>query len=181
MFDKFLGEIRSRVVNDGYLRHIRDTTGKEIIIDTNLLILLLIGTIDVNYIEKFNRTKNLFTKNDYYFLSEIINIYYTKIITTPHILTEVNYFADEIKETYKSKANSYFTSWLSSGLIEERYIESEILCGEVCFKYLGLADTSIVKISKKDLGIISMDGLLCSELINNKKLPVIDFNNYTER
>lgn len=171
-------EIKSKVSNDICLRQFRLETGNGIIVDTNLLLLLLIGDIDENYITKFNRTDK-FTKIDYYFLKEFINYYFDKIITTPTILTEFSHFIKKLDRNRKNLIFTYFSELLSKGTIEERHMDSEKVLKEDCLSYLGFVDASIVKISKNSerLGIISKDEHLCNEL-NKDRFTAIDFNLY---
>jgi len=154
-------------------------TGNKIVVDTNLLLLLLIGATDKNYIETFKRT-SMFTKNDFIFLFEILKRY-DNIITTPNILTEVDNFTKNIKiPNYRNKAIYYFSKWLSCGFIEEEFIETKILCNDNCFMYFGLADASIAKISREKIGVITKDKRLYDELIYHN-IPAINFNSYMEK
>lgn len=61
---------------------------KGILIDTNILLLYFVGTVNRARISRFNRTEK-FTPEDYDTLIEIIN-FFPKRVTTPNILTEVN-------------------------------------------------------------------------------------------
>lgn len=70
-------------------------TGNKVVIDTNLLLLLLIGATIKIILEPFKRT-TMFTKNDFRLLFRILK-HYEKIITTPNILTEVNNLTKNIK------------------------------------------------------------------------------------
>jgi rRNA-processing protein FCF1 len=153
-------------------------TGTKIVVDANLLLLLLIGTVNKDYIEKFKRT-SMYTKNDYNLLVEILKNY-SKIITTPNILTEVNNFTKQAQKPNKNDVIVCFSKWLSSGFIEEEFIESRVVCNDQSFFYLGLTDTSIIKLSKERLGVITKDKHLFLEL-DRRQIPVINFSDYMER
>lgn len=59
-----------------------------ILIDTNILVLWFVGTVNKSRISQFNRTEQ-FVPEDYDTLVAILD-YFSQIITTPNILTEVN-------------------------------------------------------------------------------------------
>ncbi|MBE3088928.1 MAG: hypothetical protein IMZ41_01475, partial [Actinobacteria bacterium] len=78
---------------------------KGIIVDTNIMLLFLVGCYDINYIEQFKRTM-IYTKEEYYFVRELLTCYYkSKIFTSPHILTELSNFSLNIQ---KDRINKYF-------------------------------------------------------------------------
>ena len=69
---------------------------KGVIVDTNILLLLFVGSVNKKRISKFNRTEQ-FSPKDYDFLVEIIS-YFSKIVVTPNILTEVSNFINQLTE-----------------------------------------------------------------------------------
>ena len=69
---------------------------KGIIIDTNILLLYLIGRVDRERIPRLKRTAQ-FTSEDYDILLELVSKF-KKVIATPNILTEVNSLANQLGE-----------------------------------------------------------------------------------
>ena len=67
---------------------------KGIVIDSNLLVLYIIGCYNSNLIKDFSKTKQ-FTIEELYFLNRIINIFPFNV-TTPNILTEVNCLINDL-------------------------------------------------------------------------------------
>ena len=65
------------------------TRSRTLLLDTNLLLLLFIGGKDTLLIPK---SKNLseYTEDDYDLLAEIVNSSFDRLVTTPHIMTEVS-------------------------------------------------------------------------------------------
>jgi rRNA-processing protein FCF1 len=154
-------------------------TGNKVVVDTNLLLLLLIGRINKNLIENFKRTDE-FTKNDFDLLFEILK-HFDNIIVTPNILTEVDNFTKNLKNPENKRLAIYYISkWLNEGFIQEELIKSKILCNESCFFYFGIADTSITKISEEKIGVITKDGKLYYELITNG-IQAINFKKYMDK
>lgn len=70
--------------------------GKSITIDCNVLMLLIVGSVDVKSISTFKRT-NMFDESDFNVLTKlIIN---SKIVLTPNVLTEDS----NLLETYNKQ------------------------------------------------------------------------------
>lgn len=75
-------------MNDYLLGLIQHYKQKGLLIDTNILLLYIVGAVDINLIRNFGRTAN-FAENDFYVVSKFVDYFDIKI-TTPHILTEVS-------------------------------------------------------------------------------------------
>ena len=75
-------------MNDYLLELIQHYKQKGILIDTNILLLYIVGAVDINLIRNFGRTAE-FAENDFYVVSKFVDYFDIKI-TTPHILTEVS-------------------------------------------------------------------------------------------
>jgi hypothetical protein len=65
---------------------------KGVLVDTNLLVLLLVGTVNKQRIPNFKRTED-FTIKDYELLVRLIN-WFGKLIATPHVLSQVSDLTD---------------------------------------------------------------------------------------
>lgn len=110
-----------------------------LLIDTNLLLLLLIGAMDPAHVERFRRTKK-YTREDYALLAAFVSRY-ERLVTTPNVLTEVSNLAGQLSEPLRERA------FLSLGVLisqyDERFHPSRELVLEEIFPKLGLADTSV--------------------------------------
>lgn len=148
-------------------------TGKEVIIDTNVLILYLVGSTNQEYIKKVKATKNIFNKNDYETIKNII-LYYDKVITTPNILTELSLFAGQKKHLKKELFNQ-FNVMVCSSNFEEKFVKSPEISNDSSFNRLGLTDIAIAKLSEEKVGVITKDLDLCLEL-QSRGLQVLNFN-----
>lgn len=95
---------------------------KGILIDTNILLLYFVGTVNRERISRFNRTQQ-FLPEDYELLLQII-AYFQKVVTTPNILTEVNSLANQIGEPERSQCFAIFAQ--NVALLDEHYIESKV-------------------------------------------------------
>lgn len=146
-------------------------TQKGLLIDTNILLLLFIGSYDRNQIGIFKRTVQ-FTIEDYDLLVLLLRPF-KKLITTPNILTEVASLSGQLGEPARS---SYFQTFAEGiKLLEEEYIESREIAGQPEFVKLGLTDVGIWTISKGQYLVLTEDFRL-SQLLDKKGVDVINFN-----
>lgn len=84
---------------------------KGIIIDTNILLLYLVGRVNRERVPRFKRTAQ-FIPEDYDILLQLVNNF-QKVITTPNILTEVNSLANQLGEPEKPRCLIEFTLLVS--------------------------------------------------------------------
>ncbi|MDY7005349.1 MAG: hypothetical protein SWX82_15810 [Cyanobacteriota bacterium] len=86
---------------------------KGVIVDTNILLLFFVGSVNKKRISKFNRTEQLLPE-DYDVLVEIIS-YFSKIVVTPNIITEVSNFINQLREPERSQSLEFLakpvTEW----------------------------------------------------------------------
>ncbi len=145
-----------------------------VLIDTNLLLLYLIGTYDPEKISAFKKTCE-FNLEDFRLLDQLIG-FFPKIFTTPHILTEVSDFAAQFKSTDKAKINSalfeVFTQLISS--FGEIYEASSSISKKPEFLLFGLADAGIISSGKKYL-VLTNDSHLYGYL-QGKGIDTINLN-----
>lgn len=139
---------------------------KGIFIDTNILVLYIVGTVNPRYIKRFNRGKNDFDENDFILISEFIDSFETKI-TSPQILSEVSNFLDE-KADFCLGLKAYIK------LSEEKYIKSEDLTKSNTFLKFGLADSSIVEVSK-DSYLVFTDERPLFGYLTNQGIDAVNF------
>jgi hypothetical protein len=125
---------------------------KGALVDTNLLVLLLVGTINKQRILNFKRTQD-FTIEDFELLTRLID-WFGKIFTTPHVLSRVSDLTDlsgkelrEIRQKLKLVVEQ----------IEESYDESRVLVGDPIFERLGLADAAIGTVCSREILVLTAD------------------------
>lgn len=144
---------------------------KGILIDTNLLLLFLIGSFDKKAISTFKRLENQgYDEKDFLIVSNIMRAS-KKLITTPNILTEISNLSFQFKYKIKEKYNSFLLKTIEN--FNEIYINSNSI-KEKDFSSLGLTDSIILKLSD-DCLIVTDDAKLCS-FIEHKKKDFINLN-----
>jgi hypothetical protein len=65
-----------------------------VLVDTNLLLVYFVGAFDPALIPKFKRTR-MYTLEDHPLLVRVLG-FFEKVVTTPHILTEVSNLAGQL-------------------------------------------------------------------------------------
>jgi hypothetical protein len=146
---------------------------KGILLDSNLLVLLFVGLADINKIKDFKRTRNQgFTEKEFSLLENIVKGF-SKIVATPHILTEASNFIFELHGETLQSALRVITGAVQS--FKERRTESKILIQTEAFFNFGLADSAILDIPAKKYLVLSVDAALVIAL-QKKGVDAINFN-----
>lgn len=145
---------------------------KGIIIDTNILLLYLIGLVNRERIPRFKRTAQ-FIPEDYDLLLQIVDGF-QKVITTPNILTEVNSLANQLGEPERSQCFMIFTKLIAQ--LTEEYIESKLIADREMFSRFGLTDCGIMYVAK-DKYLVLTDDLKLSLYLKAQGIDTINFNN----
>ncbi|MGK7938793.1 MAG: PIN domain-containing protein [Crocosphaera sp.] len=144
---------------------------KGILIDTNILLLLIVGSSNRKRISKFKRTEQ-FVPEDYDLLIKLINLFPT-IITTPNILTEVNSLTNQIGEPERSKCLTIFAQLIAE--IEEFSLSSQDIIKNNGFVKFGLTDCGIIEVSKNQYLVLTDDFKLFNYL-QKLGIDAINFN-----
>ena len=143
-----------------------------ILIDTNLLIVLIIGTIDPDLVNKFDRTDSRYTTEDFELLTIIVKEFRT-LIVTPHILTEVSNLVGNLYGARLEEFFAAFTLYVTTA--EEHYIPSQTLCEwPLCSKY-GLADSAMGAIAKGKYLVLTDDFPAFQHLLQTS-VDAVNFN-----
>lgn len=155
------------------MRHARGHTfaPKSTIIDTNLLLLLLVGTFDLQRIKKFKRTQQ-FSESDFDLLVNFLKPV-KKIITTPHILTEVSNLAGQMDGRLLSTFYAVFAQFVQR--FEEHSERAKSLVTGDMFSVFGLTDAAIGAACHPSVRVLTDDAQLASALAG-KGIDVLSFD-----
>ena len=146
---------------------------KGLLIDTNLLLLYLIGEIDPRLIPAFNRTRQFVTE-DFTSLKRIVS-FFSRLITLPGILTEVSNLAgSDLKGDWRDHFFAKFAGNIP--LLTEEHVQSAQACATTAFSKFGLTDSAIILACKDQYLAITTDAALAGYMERNQ-LDVINFNN----
>ncbi|MBI1743856.1 hypothetical protein HYR54_12440 [Candidatus Acetothermia bacterium] len=129
---------------------------KGALVDSNLLLLYFIGKYEKNLITVHKRTKK-YTIKDFEIVERIFHLF-SKIVTTPNILTEVSNLSGQSGSLKKIK-DKYFEHFKNQiETLDENYIQSRNACQVNYFASLGLTDTAIL-LAAKDNYLVFTDDL----------------------
>ena len=144
---------------------------KSVLVDTNLLVLLLVGRVNRRRIAEFKRTQD-FTIEDFDLLKRLIASF-GKLIATPHVLSQVSDLGKlpgkegiEIRQKMKALVEEKF---------EEVYDPSRALVGDPAFEPLGLADAAIATVCSCGILVLTTDFNLHREL-ERRNADALNFN-----
>lgn len=140
-------------------------------IDTNLLLLLLVGSLDVEQVERFRRTR-AYSREDFALLASFVGDF-PRFLTTPNVLTEVSNLAGQLAEPLRRRA--LVALGVLTGGFEERFRPSKELFQDPHFPILGLADTSIILSVEQGVTVLT-DDLDLYVRLSRAGIQAINFN-----
>jgi hypothetical protein len=120
-----------------------------VFIDTELLVLFLVGSVDANHIRNFGRTAK-YTEEDFNKVSDFIELFRNKI-TNPYVLAETSNHLGRSND-YRTALKTYIDLFL-----HEKYLIAKELVNNISYCEIGLADTSIIETSKDTYLIFTAD------------------------
>jgi hypothetical protein len=141
-----------------------------LLLDTNLLLLWVIGSYDRRRIENFKRTA-AYTRDDFQKLGWLI-LQFKQLWTTPNILTEVNNLGRQLPSNEWKGFASAFSSL--SLVMKEKFVPASVAVKSQRFAELGLADTVTLEIETNCL-LLSDDFKLCLYAQKNG-VDAVNFN-----
>jgi hypothetical protein len=119
---------------------------KGILIDSNLIVLLIVGSVNRERIPFFKRTSS-YAPMDWDVLTGILE-QIPRRYAIPHVLSEVSTLTD-MKGPERALARDKLRGWIS--LVQEVPISSLDACGSPYYQRLGLTDAAL-SLAAKELG-----------------------------
>ena len=122
-------------------------------IDTNLLVLLIVGSVGEEFIAKHSRLQQ-FVIEDYRILRNLLDGV-DQVFVTPNTLTETSNLLAQHREPERSR----FFEQLRSTIEESREIQvvSEIASQNREFKRLGLTDAALLEVATVETPLLTVD------------------------
>jgi rRNA-processing protein FCF1 len=145
---------------------------KGILIDTNILLLLFVGSTNRERIQRFKRTQQ-FIPADYDTLEDFLKPF-PQIVVTPNILTEVNSLLNQLGEPERTQCLAIFGRGISG--FDEQYVPSREIVAQDIFVRFGLTDTSILA-AAKDRYLVLTDDLRLAQHLQSLDVDTVNFNN----
>lgn len=151
-------------MNDYLWELIQKYKQKGLLVDTNIILLYIVGSLDISIIRNFSRTSG-FTEDDFERVSGFIEYFDIKI-TTPHILTEVN-------DLIGNRTDLQFALRTYLTLSTEIFLESSKVSDNKFFVEFGLADTAIMETANNSYLVFTEDWKFYG-LLENSKIDVVN-------
>ena len=151
-------------------RPLIDAQKKGLLLDTNLLVLYLVGQTEEGMVEKHKRTSQ-YTVDDYRLLLKIVHSQ-SRLMTTPHVLAEVSNLV-----AFQGRLQNRFHDLFEANIQifeSERYFSGKEICGSPAFRKLGVTDTGIVLLSTEGI-VVMTDDLDLHLWLNQKGAASINF------
>lgn len=130
------------------------------LIDTNLLVLLVLGGSDRSLIGRHKRLKN-FDQVDFDGLETILRDA-TVLVTLPYILAETSNLIGVGKRDASLDAMNRFEFFIRQA--DEYEVKSEAIIGSPYFRRFGLTDTAIIHLIRDRVHVLTVDHALCGIL-----------------
>ena len=148
-----------------------------LLIDTNILLLLIIGRIDRDLIARFKRTADRFDGTDFDLLTTFIADH-TALVTTPHVLTEANSLLAQLKGTHRSQAMTSLRQFVER--VSEHWRQASELMMTDAFAHLGLTDAAILLHAETQGWRVLTDDYMLAARLMAARVPVINFNHFRD-
>lgn len=142
-----------------------------LLVDTNLLLLLIVGSADRDQIGRFKRTR-MYTAEDFDLLAGYID-QFDGLLVTPNVLTEVSNLAGQGTDPFRSRL--FATIGLLAAQVTEEYVPSVTVTGEPEFIRLGLTDISILLATGERAAVLTDDLPLYLKLARSG-VSTVNFN-----
>lgn len=123
---------------------IERSTSRRLLLDTNLLVLLIVGSHDRSLVSRHKRTVQ-YTTEDFDLLLELVGGY-DELLVTPNILTETSNLLRQIRAPLDSQLTEVLGTWINQPIMRENYVASANASGVEEFPRLGLTDAGILEL-----------------------------------
>ncbi|HJU17731.1 MAG TPA: PIN domain-containing protein [Stellaceae bacterium] len=123
-----------------------------VVIDTNLMLLLVVGSASKDYIAKHKRLKDDYTEDDFDMLVLLI-AQFSEIVLLPHTLTEVSNFVRQIGNPARAKIHTALRNLIMTA--PELPLHSASGAQREEFNELGLTDAVILHLCTMSINGIS--------------------------
>ncbi len=130
------------------------------ILDSNLLLLLVVGRVDRALIGRFKRTRE-FREGEFDLVAGLAGSF-SRLFSTPNILTEVSNLGGQLGGPDRPSFFQVLGRTIEK--LEESYIESRRAASTPAFERLGLADSTTSLLAQQGIGVVSGDFHLVGSL-----------------
>lgn len=148
------------------LRLIGKHGSQGIVVDSNILMLLIVGSLGPQWIGRHRRTQN-FRAADFELLVRFLSRF-KKVVTTPNVLTEVSNLVGKVIEIVDRLK-------ISIESMEEKYVTTREAVTWSRFRHFGIADSATALLAKEGLLILT-DDIELAQTLEHDGLAVLNFD-----
>lgn len=143
-----------------------------VLVDTNLLLLYLVGAYDPYRIQRFSRTEQ-FDPDDFLVLDNFLQ-QFGRVVTTPHILTETSNLLGQLSG--QVKAGCFLLLRESISRMREHSASAAAVAANPGFLQFGITDAAIAEAAPNAYMVLT-DDLPLYGYLSNRGVDVLNFNN----
>jgi hypothetical protein len=140
-----------------------------IIVDSNLLLLVLIGLFDKRSIPSFSERLSGYSIEDYEYLLSLLQD--KVIVITPNIITEISNLSGKFQR--RKEFFQFLGNYIQS--LNELYVQSSSVVIKDTFVKFGITDATIIELAKQGITTLTVDFNLFYYL-SNQNYSAINFN-----
>jgi hypothetical protein len=125
-----------------------------ILVDSNLLLMLGVGSLDPNRVSKEKGTRE-YSPEDFDILSQFL-ARFKRQFTTPNILTEVCNLSGQLRADIRR----FFRQWIRDHVVvhlDEQYIATKDASSHLVFERLGVTDAAIAIMADQGILVLTSD------------------------
>jgi hypothetical protein len=148
---------------------------RTIAVDSELLVLLIVGTASRSYISKHKRL-GAYSAADFDLLIELLSEY-SDVIVMPNKLTEASNLLGQVSEPIRTRIFETFRAFI--GVSTEESLGSKAVSGHDQFVRLGLTDAALMTATREQHVLLTADFDLYWASARAEQ-AVINFNHYRE-
>jgi hypothetical protein len=141
-----------------------------VLVDSNLLVLYLVGATNPKRIQSFKRTQR-YTIEQFEILQRLIACF-SSVIATPHVLTEVSNLTD-LDGRERLLIRELFRRHVL--VMDERFVKSQTVVQDALFDRLGLTDSAIASLHEEDVLVVT-DDLHLHLALERRGVDSLNFN-----
>ncbi len=145
---------------------------KGLLVDTNLMVLIAVGTYNQLRVGTFKRTIQ-YTLDDLEMMLRIV-AYFDRRVTTPNILTEVDNVTRQLPEAEHGPLAAAFAQLVSRQF--EIYVQSHQTVQHAAYSRLGLTDCVTAMAAAERNALIITDDLRLSNILSSLGMDAININ-----
>jgi hypothetical protein len=154
---------------------VSERSARTLILDTNLLVLLIVGMTSRAYINRHKRLR-AFLESDFDVLTGFVASA-TRIVVTPNTLTETSNLLRQIDEPARTQIYDQFRRIVRT--TDEYYIQSKLAVERKDFLWLGLTDSTLLQAVSENHELLTTDSRL-HYAAARQGLKVVNFHHHRQ-